>query len=375
MKITRVESFHLHTPLQKHSGCSICYYDARDVLLVKLTTDDGLVGWGETAPLPGLQGLIDDGLAPLLLGKNPLDHRKLWREMWGANFGNGLAVAAVDIALHDLWGKALNVPINALHGGKFHDRIPVYVSGMNYTEGMEPEEEYPANARDLVKRGFKAMKLRIGRYPPRREFPIFEAVRAAVGPDVKLMADGNAAYTFPTAVEVGKELYRLGFTWFEEPTPQYSARYPGYEALREKLDIALAGGEAVDSRGAAKDLIERRCFDIIQPDVSLCGGVAECLFIAEMAREWGMLFYPHCWGGAIVVAASTHVISSLPDFHWGHTVEGPILELDDIENPFRTDLAVKPVVVRDGFAEVPTGPGLGIDINEDVVKKYLKKKK
>ena len=101
--------------------------------------------------------------------------------------------------------------------------------------------------------------------------------------------------------------------------------------------------------------------------------MAECLFIAEMAHEWGMMCFPHCWGGAIAVAASTHIIAALPDFHWGQTVEGPLLELDNIENPFRTELAVKPVVVRDGFAEVPAGPGLGVDIDEDVIRRYLKK--
>ena len=92
-----------------------------------------------------------------------------------------------------------------------------------------------------------------------------------------------------------------------------------------------------------------------------------------MAQEWGTLCFPHCWGGAIVVAASAHILSLIPDFHWGHTVESPILELDAIDNPFRTELAVKPVTVRDGFAEVPTAPGLGIEINEDVVKRYRKK--
>ncbi len=373
MKITKVETFLLHAPLSKAIGCSTYLYQFRDVLLVKLSTDEGLVGWGETAPLGGLQGLLQDQLAPKLIGQSPLNRRRLWRDMWGANFGNGLAIAAVDIALHDLCGKALGVPIHALYGGKFRDRVPVYASAMNYTEGIDPEVQYPAEAREMVRRGFRAMKMRIGRFPPRREFPIFAAVREAVGPDVKLMADGNAAYTFPTAIQVGRELNKLGFAWFEEPTPQQSARYPGYEALREKLDIALAGGEALDSRGGARDLIQRRCFDIIQPDVSLCGGIAESLFIAEMAQEWGTMCFPHCWGGAIVVAASTHIISMLPDFHWGHTVECPILELDAIDNPFRTDLAVKPVVVRDGFAEVPTGPGLGIEIDESVLKKYLKK--
>ena len=220
MKISKVETFHVRAPLAKASGNATMYHRQREALLVKLTTDQGLVGWGETLPLPGVQGLIEEGLAPQLLGQNPLQHRQLWRRLWGANFGNGLAVAAVDIALHDLRGKALNVPMNALYGGIFRERVPVYVAGMNYSEGIDPEVQYPAEARALVQHGFRALKMRIGRYPPRREFPIFAAVREAVGPDVTLLADGNGAYTLPTAVAVGRELHRLGFTFFEEPMPQ-----------------------------------------------------------------------------------------------------------------------------------------------------------
>src|SRR4051794_4727571 len=105
MKITKVETFLLQAPLPRAMGCSTFLYGFRDTLLVKLTTDDGLVGWGETAPLGGLRAMIEEQMAPQLLGQNPLEHRKIWRNLWGPNFGNGLAVAAVDIALHDLWGK------------------------------------------------------------------------------------------------------------------------------------------------------------------------------------------------------------------------------------------------------------------------------
>lgn len=373
MKITKLETFLLQAPLAKAMGCSTLLYGFRDTLLIKLSTDSGLHGWGETAPVGGLQAMIEEQMAPQLIGQNPLEYRKIWRNLWGANFGNGLAVAGIDIALNDLRGKALKVPLNVLFGGKFRDRVPAYASCMNYTEGIDPEQQYPGEAREMVQKGFKALKMRIGRFPHRRELPMIASVREAVGPDIRLMADGNGAYTVPTAITVGRELDKLGFYWFEEPLPEGHGRYPGYDILHEKLDISLAGGEVLDSRGEAKELLMRNLFDVIQPDTSLDGGIAETLFVAEMAREFGVMCNPHCWGGAIVVAATTHLLSCVADYHWGFTTECPMLELDAIDNPFRTELSPNPVKFEDGFVIVPEGPGLGIEINEEILKKYRKK--
>jgi D-galactarolactone cycloisomerase len=343
-------------------------YSLRDALLVKITSDESLVGWGETAPLGGVREIIEKQLAPILVGQDPRRHRHLWRQIWGPNFGNGLAVGAVDIALQDLRGKALNLSISDLFGGGLRDRVPAYASTMNYTEGLDPEKQYPEEAVAQVERGFRALKMRIGGLPMAKDLATVAAVRKAVGPDIRLMADGNGAYTVSTAIRVGRELDRLGLYWFEEPLPE--ANYAGYEVLREKLTIALAGGEVLDSRGVAKELICRRAFDIIQPDVSLCGGISECLFVAEMARLWGMQANPHAWGGAIVIAATLHVLSLLPDESWARTTETPMLEFDVYENPFRDELITRPFQVRDGTVAVPSGPGLGIEVNEDVLKHY-----
>jgi D-galactarolactone cycloisomerase len=373
MKITKVETFHLECSIRRAAGCSTGMYTTRDALLVKLSTDDGLVGWGETCPLAGVRAIIEEQYTPILLGKSPLRHRALSRELCGANFGNALALAVVDIALHDLRGKALGVPVAELLGGRQRDEVPVYVSCMNYTEGIEPEEQYPADAREAAGRGFKAMKMRIGRYPIRRELKFIAAVREAVGPDIKLMADGNSAYTHSEALQVGHELERLGFFWFEEPMPLWNGRYPGYDGLADKLGVALAGGEVLDSRGCAHDLLQRRLFDIIQPDATLCGGLAECLFVAEMAEQWGTLCFPHCWGGAVAIAATVHLLSVLPPATWAPSPVVPMLELDQIENPLRDAIASRPISLRDGNAVVPTAPGLGIEIDEEVVRRYRKK--
>ena len=370
MKITAVKTYQLQHALPHAVGPSTLYYTARSSLIVKLETDAGLVGWGETAAFGGVRALIEQQYASTLLGRNPLEHRQLWRELWGPNFGNGIALGGLDIALHDLRGKALNQSISDLYGGRLRDRVPAYASAMNYVRGCDPAEQYPAEARAMLARGFRAMKMRIGGQPIRRDLAAVAAVREAVGPDVKLIADGNGAYTLPAAIRMGRELEALGLHWFEEPLPQNAPHYAGYDVLSDKLDIAIAAGEGLDSRAAFHTFLARRAADIVQPDVSLCGGIGECLFIAELARLHGVQCVPHCWAGALVIAATVHLLSLLPDTSWARETETPMLELDMVENPFRDELLVTPLQIADGFVAVPTGPGLGVDVDEDVLRRY-----
>ena len=371
LKITSVKTYLLRHTLKRPFGVSVSVPldKTRQTLLVKVESDAGLVGWGETAPINGARGTIEDHLAPLLVGQNPLEHRRLWRQMWGANFGNALAVGALDMALNDLRGKALNLPVCDLYGGRMRDSIPAYASAMNYVEGIEPEVLFPQEAKEKVKQGFKWLKMRIGRYSVARESKVAAAVREAVGPNIRLMADGNGAYTMTTAVQMGRELHQLNFDAFEEPLPQ-SPKYAGYEELRRRLPLSLAAGEGLDSRASAKELIDRRAMDIIQPDISLCGGIGEVLFIAELAALSGIQCVPHCWGSDILIAATVQLLALLPEPHWGFPTDTPLLEVDQSENPWRNGLATKPLQVQDGMVSVPTTPGLGIEIDEQVVAKY-----
>ena len=371
LKITSVSTYRLLHKLKRPFGVSVSVplSTTRSALIVKIETDAGLVGWGETGAISGARGTIDDQLSPLLIGQNPLQYRMLWRKLWGANFGNGLAVGAVDMALNDLRGKALGLPVADLFGGRMRDRVPVYGSTMNYVEGEDPKDLFPREAAARAGEGFKALKMRLGRYSVGREAKIAEAVRNAIGPDVRLMVDGNGAYTLRSAVQMGRVLDELDFEFFEEPLPQ-SPRYAGYAELREKLPLPLAGGEAVDSRIAARGLIDDRAIDIIQPDAALCGGIGEALFIAELAALSGIRCIPHCWGGAISIAASVQLLSILPEPHWGLPTDTPPLELDLSENPWRTEIVEQPLQVVDGEIAVSTLPGLGIEVNEDVIRQY-----
>jgi D-galactarolactone cycloisomerase len=371
LAITSVETFPLRHKMRRAMGVSTALSDVRQCLLVKISTDSGLVGWGETTDVGGTRGVVETHLKPKLLGKNPLHHRELWRSLWGPSFGDGRAVAAVDIALHDLRGKALGQSIAEMYGGRLRDRVLAYASAMNYTDGVRPEDQFPAEAAELVRRGYKALKIRTGRFESRRDLAVLAKIRETVGPEIRLLTDGNGAFTLPQAVKFGKELEKLDFYCFEEPLPQ-GLSYAGYDVLTQSLDIAIAGGEGLDSRVAARDHIVRRSFDIIQPDVVLCGGIGEALFIAEMARLWSVQCLPHCWSGAIGIAATLQLLSLLPAATFGFTSDEPLLEHDTLDNPFREELSPQPFRVNAaGYIEIPQGPGLGIEVDESIVKKYL----
>jgi len=370
MKITAVKTFMLEHPLPRPVGPSCFYYRSRATLIVKLETDEGLVGWGETDASAHLRSIITHQYAPALIGRDPLDHRKLWRELWGANFGDGMALGGVDIALDDLRGKILGVSVGQLYGGRLRDRVAAYASSQGYVEGEDAAELFPREAAEIMARGFKGLKLRIGGQPIDQDLKAITAVRKLIGPKIKLMADGNGAYTIASAIQMGRELEKLGLYWFEEPLPQESTEYPGYEILADALDIPIAACECLTSRGLFKSAITRRAMDIVQPDVCLAGGIGECLFVAELARLWGIPCMPHCWSGPLVLAAATHLVSLLPDASWSRHTEPPMLEMDATRNLFREELLTTPLDFRDGFMTVPTGPGLGVEVDEDRLKRF-----
>lgn len=373
LTITRVETIALQKKLPQAVGVSTALSDMSQALYIKISTDSGLVGWGETADVGGTRGIIEDHLKPLLLGKNPLEHRKLWPSLWGQAFGDGRAVGGVDIALHDLRGKALQQSVADLYGGRLRDQVLVYASAMDYTEGRDPEDQFPEEAVGLVARGYRAIKTRTGRFGVKRDLAAQAKIRGAVGPDIRLMTDANGAYTLPQAIKLANELDQLDFYFLEEPLPEGTLNYAGYAELAASVDIALAGGETIDSRVMGRALIARRAFDIIQPDVMLCGGVAEVLFIAELARLHSLQCLPHSWSSAIGTAATLQILSLLPNATFGFTSDEPMLELS-IQNPFRDIMVTRPFELNQGMFAIPTGPGLGIEINEDAIKHYAVKR-
>jgi D-galactarolactone cycloisomerase len=336
---------------------------------VKLTDSDGLAGWGETYLESGVAATLASAAAAVV-DRDPFAANAIWRDVAAAS-GNSLATSAISIALDDLRARRLAIPLAGLYGGPVRTRVRAYASSAGYeVEGereIDPAETWQRDLPSLAAEGFTAIKLRVGRHPVMHELSAIEAAMSRLPPGIELMADGNAAYTVPQAIEMGHGLERLGFVWFEEPAPQ--AGYAGYERIHSALDIALAGGEGTTDRREARACLYRGIFDIIQPDVSICGGVGEAQLIADLAQLQGVGCVPHMWGGAIMLAATLQVLALLPDPTRSPSTFAPLLEYDTTENPFRTDLLTRRLPMVDGWFEIPDGPGLGVEPDEQRIRK------
>ena len=364
MTIERVEVFLLDFPLPRRRLFSTGGNDSRGAALVRIGDSDGAVGWGETYPTPAGVAMLAE-LGRLLLGRDPDAATENWRRIWGASGGDGFATGAVSIALDDLRARRRGVPVSALYGGARRERARAYASSEGYVPGRPVADAWLAEADRAAAAGFTGFKLRMGREGISEELAAAAAVRRA-HPTMELMADGNAAYTLRQAIQVGRELQRLGFTWFEEPMS--TERYAGYERLRAALPLALAGGESVQSRGEAAALIDARALDIIQPDVSICGGIGETIAICGLARLAAIQPHPHACNGALGLAATLQVLAVLPD-PTRLPADAPMLEHDFGPNPARTDLLTTPLTMRSGWFDIPTGPGLGIEVDEAFVRR------
>ena len=288
----------------------------------------------------------------MLIGRNPVV------EALRAKVPAKALYVQVKMESDDRWREALRLAVAF--------NIPVLE--VSHTDMDRLTETAVEEALGYKEQGFPAVKMKIGLGSMKKDLDRIGAVREALGSDILLMVDANHCYNVPQAIQIGREMEKLGIHWFEEPVSPEDL--DGYAEVSQALDMQVAGGENEFTKFSFREIINRRAMDIIQPDVSLCGGFAECLFIAEMGRLWGVPTRPHCWGGGVDVAATLHLLALLPEASWARTTETPMLELDTYENPFRDDLVTTPAQVVDGFVAVPTGPGLGIEIVEELIERY-----
>ena len=373
MKIAAIETFDLTCPLERPFGWSQGWLDQRSTTLVKVTADDGLVGWGEGAAA----GLIDGLLAPLLIGQDPMDRAGLWERMFHALYnGNnavglaGSALSALDIALWDLAGKATGLPVCALLGGKVRDKVAVYATGLYYTEGEFPDRLLD-EARGYVAAGFKGMKTKVGGLSIAEDVARVRALRDAIGPDIHLMVDANEAYNATTAIRIGRKLADLDLVWFEEPVNAQDL--DAYLEVKAALPMAIAGGENLRTRYEFKPYLTRRAYDIVQPDIMHCGGITEMQRICVVANACGIQVNPHVWGSPVMIAATLHLAATLPPCPPARNaqpyMQEPVMEFDRTPSAIRQELCAVPFDQEDSFVRVPTGPGLGIEVDEEVVER------
>lgn len=386
MRILRVETFVLRVPLGAEQFLSSqAAFPERCSLLVRLTTDDGIIGWGEGGqygPAEPVASCVADVLAPRLVGRE-VDHPAVvWDELYSFSRDFGRkgtyieAISAIDIALWDIFGRRLKIPVYALIGGAHRREVTAYATGCYYRRGEDKLDDALANLRDeaasYVGSGFTILKVKIGLLSVADDMRRLDAVKNAVGGEIDLLVDANHAYNTHTALRIGRHLEEYGVLWFEEPVVPEDL--DGYRRLRSVLSVAIAGGECEFTRFGFLNLLANECLDVVQPDVCVAGGLSEWMRIQSLASSYHVLSIPHVWGSGIAVAAALHAVATIPPTPYTAKPlplqNEPVIEFDRKRNPLRDDLLVEPFVVTRGKVRVPQDAGLGVEVREDILARY-----
>lgn len=375
MKITKVEAI----PVRQKGEVQLINDSAQDGIIIKVHTDEGIVGYGEVDSSPLVVKAVIEapvshricrGLAGVVVGEDPFEVEKIWEKMYLASMFYGRrgvvihAMSGIDIAIWDIIGKALNKPLYQVLGGSFRSKVRAYASTlMPYT----PEESY-AETLKCCEAGYTAVKLGWGGFElgMRENIALIKAAREAAGPDIDLMFDlgfiPSADHPIDAAsrIQLAKAIEPYDPYWIEEPL--YPDDLEGYRRLSEAVNIRIACGENESTVYGFKQLIDIAKVSILQPDITRCGGITQARKIAALAQANHLTVVPHAWSSGIVIAASLHVISAIPN--------SCLLEYLIWENPIRKEMLVEDILVKDGYATVPEGPGLGIEINDQAIEKY-----
>jgi D-galactarolactone cycloisomerase len=378
MKIADIKTYVLKTPLGEPFAFAMGWVRQRGTMIVEVITDEGISGWGESLchglqPPEIAQTIVEVALKPILIGQDPFDVDVLWERMYNLTrpFGQKGAVpnamASVDIAIWDCLGRALGKPVHKLLGGAYRTEVQPYATGFYRVEGKSYPQDAIEEARRHIARGFTAMKLKIG-FGVEEDIEYVRAVREAIGPGPKLMVDANHAYSVSAARRILKAIEPFGIHWFEEPISPEDI--DGYRELKNLTSIYLAAGENEFTKLGFREWVSKRAVDILQPDLCSAGGFTECRKISVLAQAWHMMLIPHVWGSGIGLAASLQFLATVPPAPLALKPIEPMLEYDQSSHPFRQDLIFDAIAMRDGKVQVPTGPGLGVEVNRDVIERY-----
>lgn len=371
MKITAINTWVLVDKLPEKFGMSQWFWDTRSICVVEVKTNEGISGWGECfGPAQANAALIKELFAPLLKGENPLQRRYLWETMYNRTreFGRkGIAITAfsgIDIALWDIFGKAVGKPISELLGGNSDEPINAYASSFYYSP-VDDLRQIEEDAASAIDEGYCDFKMKVGGLTLSEDVRRVARVRELIGPDATLAVDANRAYTVHEALRFAESIEEYQISWFEEPI--LPDDFDGYSTLKKQLPMKIAGGESEFTRFGFRNFLEGNCVDIVQPDVAACGGISEALNIAAMATAYGVECYPHQWGSSISLSATLHLMSAIPTAVPRLAKVPALLELDRAPNIFReqlTDLTPAPIMA------VPDGPGLGIEVDRAMINHY-----
>jgi galactonate dehydratase len=360
MKITEISPF-------------VCNAYRTNWVFVKVMTDSEIYGIGEATleffELSVAKAIEEIGVS--LIGKDPHAVEAFFHYSFRDSYWQGGAVimsalSAIEMAMWDIKGKDLGVPVYQLLGGKLRDRIPCYANAW-FTSARTPEQ-FAAKAKEALKMGFIGLKWdpfgSAWQSVSRKEFQLamdcVAAVRDAVKDNALLLIEGHGRFDVPTAIRIGKELENYGIHWFEEPLPPND--FEGLVQVRKCIGVAVAAGERICNRYQFKTFLNMGCADYVQPDVTHVGGIGELRKIATLAESYHLPICPHNPSGPVANAATLQVAATCPNLY--------LLETMASDVPIRNIVARETLRLENGYMIIPDAPGLGVDIDEEEIVKH-----
>lgn len=361
MKVTDIKTF-------------ICHAYRTNWVFIKVFTDiDGLYGVGEATlemqELTVAQTCIE--LKQLLVGRDPHCIEEFWHLAYRDSYWRGgpvlmSALSGIEMALWDIKGKNLGVPVYQLLGGKVRDSVPCYANGW-FAPAKTPDE-FAIKAKEAISQGFKAIKwdpfgssyLQIGRNQFDDAMKCIGAVSDAVKETADIIIEGHGRFDIPSAVRIGQALGEFDILWFEEPIPPQNLE--GLAEVKRRVGVPIAAGERLYNRWEFRSLFELRAADFIQADVTHAGGIGEVKKIAAIAETYHLPICPHNPSGPVANAATLQLAGCIPNYYLHETMNTDV--------PWRREISNEEIDFIDGKLSIPDKPGLGIDINEDEIKKY-----
>ena len=380
MKVTTLETYLLSAPLPQPVRTSTTTISRVSEVIVKLTTDAGLVGIGEAhGPFLFQQG--PDGLrsvneilrtiTPLVVGQDPFDAERIWQELFALTYTSvrGIpalarqqrplvtAISAIDIALWDLKGKAIGRPVYALLGGALRRRVPAYVTGFYYRDGERPDD-LVREAAMYLEQGYRTLKVKVGGLTPEADAERVRVIRKTVGSEVALMLDANQGWNLPTAVRAAKLCAPYDIFWLEDPMPWYDERHT-LQRLKAEVDIPIAAGETEYSPFGLRTMVAEGLVDYLIIDSTWAGGLTTWRKAAVMAELYQIPLAAHHDPQIHV-----HAVAASPT--------GFILEsfADPTRDPLWFELFRERPPIIDGFMALPEAPGLGLELRDETLEKY-----
>lgn len=366
-KISEMEVVPFSLPYTSPFRMASGVFHAADNVLVKIIADNGLIGLGETQPVPGVQecaetqasvvDVIQKIYSPLLLGRDPSELERIMQDLDSALSGCRYATAAVCNGLYDLLARSLNIPLYKLLGGLCYDRIE-----MVWPIGMKSTTETEQEARFAMKRGYRKIKIKVGSSDPTQDIESVFAARRALGNDVSLRVDANGAYTFLEALGTLRAMKRVHLDLIEQPLASWD--FDGSARLSTQIDIPIMADESCTTVQSALELVKKQAASVFDIKLEKNGGIHPSRKITALAQAANILLYAGSNPGSTIGAATAaHFFASIPhviggDFNVGQT------------KSLMADIAQKPLEIRGAFALVPDGIGIGVDLDEKKLAQY-----